>query len=341
MISLYVIPLLVAIFLAINMGASGTAPAFSAAYGANLIRKDMIPGMFGIFVFAGAVIAGNKVISTVGSDILPGESMTMIIAVIVLGSVALSLFFANMLKVPQSTSQSTVFSLGGIALYMNILETDRLFVEIIPTWFITPILAFGIAYLGGRFIYIPLRSRLKNFFQYFEDKNFFSILVIGASCYVAFAIGSNNLANAAAPVILMVVNMLNLVAGSDNHALLMLIVVFMIAPFFGIGSSLMGGRVLETTGKDIVRFGSLAATYISIITATLLLIASLWRGIPTSLVQMNTAAIIGLGMVKNGYKCTMVNAPLKKIFIVWIVAPLISLGLSLLFVWIADTAGAL
>jgi len=46
-----ILPLIVAIFLAINMGASGTAPSFSAAYGANLIPRSLIPGLFGIMVF--------------------------------------------------------------------------------------------------------------------------------------------------------------------------------------------------------------------------------------------------------------------------------------------------
>ncbi len=31
-------------FLAITMGGSGTAPAFTAAFGANVIRKSLIPG---------------------------------------------------------------------------------------------------------------------------------------------------------------------------------------------------------------------------------------------------------------------------------------------------------
>jgi len=39
------IPFLVAMFLAIKMGGSGTAPAFSAAYDANIIRKSLIPGL--------------------------------------------------------------------------------------------------------------------------------------------------------------------------------------------------------------------------------------------------------------------------------------------------------
>lgn len=341
MISFYIVPLLVAIFLAINMGASGTAPAFSAAYGGNIIKKQMIPGLFGIFVFAGAVLAGSKVIDTVGGDVLPKEEVTSVLAVIILGSVALSLFFANILKVPQSTSQSTIFALAGPALYLNVLQTDRLFFEIIPTWFVTPILAFMISYFFGKYIFIPLGNRMKKLKRFAEEGKFVKYFVIATSCYVAFSIGSNNVANAAAPVISMAANMFEITSGSNDYTLLLLIVVFMTAPFFGIGSSLMGDRVLDTIGKDIVKFGMLGAGFISIITATILLIASLWRGIPTSLVQMNTAAIIGLGVIKNGFGETWRVAPLAKIFTIWIVAPLIALALSIFFTWLAGVTGVL
>jgi len=54
------IPFLTAMAVAITMGGSGTAPAFSASYGANVIRKSIIPGLFGIMVFVGAFVAGKK-----------------------------------------------------------------------------------------------------------------------------------------------------------------------------------------------------------------------------------------------------------------------------------------
>lgn len=339
MITLHIIPLLVAMFLAINMGGSGTAPSFSAAYGADLIRKDLIPGLFGMFVFAGAVLAGKKVIMTVGADIFPSEMMSMTMSVIVLGSVALSLFFANILRVPQSTSQATIFALSGPAVYLGVLQTQRLFFEIIPTWFITPVLAFLISYIGGRYIYLPLRSRMRGILQVFRDHKALRWFVVLASCYVAFAIGSNNMANAAAPVLAMAMNMLHIEPGSSSFMLLMMILVFMLAPMFGIGSSLLGSRVLHTTGKGIACFGPLGAGYIAVITASILLVSSLWRGIPTSLVQMNTAAIIGLGMVKNGHMHIWKNAPLKRIFTIWVVSPLIAMALSLLLTWLADYAG--
>lgn len=341
MLGFYIVPLIVAILLSINMGASGTAPSFAAAYGADIIRKQIIPGLFGIFVFAGAVIAGSKVIKTVGGDVLPADTVNTVLAVIVLGSVTLSMFFANMLKVPQSTSQSTVFALAGPALYLNVLQTERLFFEIIPTWFITPILAFLISFVFAKLLFKPLSEKFVKTFNYLRQSRHLHIFVIGTSCYVAFSIGSNNVANAAAPVVSMAVNMLEVEALSPNYSLLVLIVVFMVSPFFGIGSSLMGSRVLDTTGKNIVSFGLLGASYISVITATILLVASLWRGIPTSLVQMNTAAIIALGIVKNGWKSTMKNSSLGRIFTIWIVSPIIALVCSLVLIWIADISGLL
>jgi sulfate permease len=42
MLSILLIPFLAAMFLAINMGDSGSSPSFSAAYGANIIRKDLM-----------------------------------------------------------------------------------------------------------------------------------------------------------------------------------------------------------------------------------------------------------------------------------------------------------
>jgi sulfate permease len=341
MLTIYILPLIAAMFLAVNMGASGTAPSFSTSYGANLIRKDLIPGLFGLFVFTGAVLAGKNVVVTIGRDILPSEVVGLNLTVIVLLSISLSLFFANILKVPQSTSQSTVFALAGPALFLNVLQTKRLFFEIIPTWFITPIIAFLLAYTIGRFLYVPVVKKKIEIFSVFNRGKIVRYFVIGTSCYVAFSIGSNNVANAVGPILAMTTNMLDVAFGSESYMLLMLVLIFMMAPLFGIGSSFMGHRVLTTTAKEIVNFGPLGASMISIITGSLLLAASLIRGIPTSLVQMNTAAIIGLGIVKTGFRSTVQDAPLVRIFTVWIIAPLIALILSLTMTFVADRVGLL
>lgn len=341
MISILLIPFLVAMFLAINMGGSGTAPSFSAAYGANIIRKDLIPGLFGIFVFIGALIAGKKVVLTIGGSILPNNVMGLGLTTIILLSVSLSLLFANLLKIPQSTSQSTVFALVGPAVYFDILKTEKLFFEIIPTWFILPVVSFIITYLIGKVLYNPIKNKGGIKFNELSIHPFFNYFVIAASLYVAFAIGSNNVANAAGPLASMVSNDLSINVADSQFLIVLIITTLIVAPCFGIGSSIFGHRVVQTTGKEIVEFGPLGATLISFITATLLLFASVSRGIPTSLVQMNAAAIIGLGISKLGWKKIIKQTSVKKLLTIWIIAPLISLFLSFSFTVIAYKMGIL
>lgn len=140
LLSHLLIPFIIAMFLAITMGGSGTGPAFSAAYGANVIKKSLIPGLFGVMVFLGAILAGKGTATTMGKELLSPNFMTITVVSIILFSVAISLLIANLAGIPQSTSQSTVLSVSAVALYLDSLNTDKLFMEIIPTWFILPVL---------------------------------------------------------------------------------------------------------------------------------------------------------------------------------------------------------
>ena len=81
---LLLIPVLIGLFLAVNMGASGTAPSFAAPLGANLIRRESVPGLFGLFVLLGAVVAGHKVVRTLSGEILPASAMQAALVSIIL-----------------------------------------------------------------------------------------------------------------------------------------------------------------------------------------------------------------------------------------------------------------
>lgn len=334
-----ILPLVIAVFLAINMGGSGTAPSFSAAYGANLIPRSLIPGLFGIMVFIGALLAGKNVAITLGRGILPNESMTILLTSIILLSVALSLLFANLVGVPQSTSQSTVFALSGPALYYNQLETQKLLFEIIPTWFILPFVSFGLAYIAGKYIFSPKKKRAYFEFEALKNHPGLQAMVIISSLYVAFSIGANNVANASGPIASMVINELGLDKNDQNFSLIMVLSILVIAPAFGIGSSLMGTKVVHRTGKEIVELGPLSATLISLITASLLLSVSLIRGIPASLVQLNTGAILAIGCAKHGWKEIFSKNSVQKFWVIWIIAPVLSFVLSITMTWIADKMG--
>lgn len=335
--SFLLVPIIVGMFLAVNMGASGTAPSFSAAYGANIIKRIAIPGVFGIFVLIGALVAGKKVGITMGKELVPPDMLTPEIITIVLLSVGISLLVANFLAVPQSTSQSTVFAIAGPAVYYGNLNTHKLFYEIVPTWFILPVIAFVIMLLFGKYVYPKIKEHPKINYARLSGHPVLKILVLLSSCYVAFAIGSNNVANASGPLASMIINEIGISSASvENYDLMMILTVLIIAPCFAVGSSLFGNRLLKSTGKEIVEFGPVGATAIAVTTASLLLLASIVKGIPTSLVQLNTFAIIAVGISKMGWNKMIVHRTVRKFWIVWIVAPAFSFALSYFLTSLVD-----
>lgn len=324
------------------MGGSGTAPAFSAAYGANVIKKSLIPGLFGIMVFLGAIIAGKGTATTMGKGLLSPEMMSYPVVSIILFSVAISLLIANLAGIPQSTSQSTVLSVSAVALYLHSLNTDKLFLEIIPTWFILPVISFFLSLFIGKYIYRPMRKRGYTMPRAQNEnlKPIWNGLLVVMSLYVAFSIGANNVANAAGPIASMTANELNII-GNENFILIMILSTLIVAPSFGIGSSIFGHKIVKNTGKEIVLFGKFEAVVIAFVSASLLLFASLTKGIPTSLVQLNVAAILGIGVAKLGTKNIFKKTKVKRFFVMWLISPMVAFSLSLFLIFIADKYGLL
>ena len=334
------IPFLNAMFLGINMGGSGTGPSFSAAYGANVIRKSLIPGLFGVMVFLGAIIAGKGTATTVGQGIIRPELMGFTLVSIVLFSIAISLLIANLAGIPQSTSQSTVLSVTAPAIYFGVLNTEKLFYEIIPTWFILPLLSFFICLFIGKYIYKPIRKKGYTISRKVNENPILKTIIILMSCYVAFSIGANNVANAAGPIASMTINELK-ISSRVNFTLIMILTTLIVSPCFGIGSSIFGHKIVRNTGKEIILFGKIEAVIIAFVSASLLLIASLTKGIPTSLVQLNVAAILGIGVSKLGFKNIFKKTQVNMFFFMWIIAPTIAFVLTFILVYVADRIGLL
>ena len=336
------IPYIIAMFLAVTMGGSGTGPAFSAAYGANVIRKSLIPGLFGIMVFLGAFIAGKGTATTIGKEILAPEMMSFTLVSTILFSVAVALLISNLVGIPQSTSQATVLSVVAPALYFKELNTHKLFLEIIPAWFILPVISFFISFLLGKYIYRPIRKRgyTMSRAQNVNMKPILNGFILLMSLYVAFSIGANNVANAAGPIATMTANELN-ISINENFTLIMIISTLVVAPSFGIGSSIFGHKIVQNTGKEIFLFGKFEAVIIAFVSGSLLLLASITEGIPTSLVQLNVAAILGIGVAKLGTRNIFNKTEVRKFFLMWVIAPMIAFILSLFLTFLADKYGYL
>lgn len=312
----YGLLVIVVIFFAINMGASGVAPSFAATYGGKLIKKKTALSIFGIFVIIGAVILGGNVAITLGKGLIPNELVDLDAVLVILSSATLSLFLANMLKIPQSTSQVTVGAIVGVGLYFQHLNTKTLFYKILPMWVLLPLASYFLTLILYRLIYPPKHDNLHIYQTMFANEKKLKRSALIASCYVAFAIGTNNVANAVGP--LYGAGILDVRSG-----------LLYIAPLFGVGAWLMGGKLLKTVGREIVPLGKASGALVSFVTATLLIVAS-FMGIPQSLVQLNLASIFAISSVKNGHRYTLDQHLTKKTFIVWAVTPVLSVVMAYL-----------
>src|SRR3990167_5411996 len=119
-----------------NMGASGIAPSFAGIYGGMMIKKRNALLLFPIFVIIGAILMGGRVAVTLGKSLLPVGLIGFDAALIILASAAVSLFLANILKIPQSTSQVTVGAAVGAGLYFKQLNLSTLCLKILPMWIV-------------------------------------------------------------------------------------------------------------------------------------------------------------------------------------------------------------
>jgi len=305
---------LVVIFFAMNMGASGLAPAFAAPYGGKLIRKLPALALFTVFVILGAITLGKNVSLTLGKNLLPHTVLTAGAATAILTAATLSLFLANMLKIPQSTSQVTVGAVVGAGVYFTHLNCATLFLIIFPMWILLPLLSYLLTHVVYRGIYPPRHSNLHIYQKIFVHEKKMRFCSLLASCYVAFAIGSNNVANAVGP--LFGAGIVPIARG-----------LILIAPLFGIGAWVMGNGPLQTAGSEIVPLGLLSSSLVCFSTATLLIIASL-IGIPQSLVQLNIFSIFAIRSVKDGGHYMLDHRIARKALAIWLLTPLLAMGVS-------------
>jgi len=313
MSSVHVLLLGTSLFFALNMGGSGLAPAFAGTLGAGLVRRRTAVCLFAGFVLFGALVLGGFVAKTLGRDLVPVETLREPVVLCVLLSAAVTMFLANLLKIPQSTSWVTVFAIATVGVHFGNLQPDTILQRLLPAWIGLPAASFLLTAAVTRLFY-PLRlANLRAHERMVKHGRTMSVLAVAASCYVALAIGSNNVANVVGPL-----SAAGVVDVVDGFVL--------IAPLFGLGALLFRAPA-ETVGNAIVPLGLATATITNVITGSLLLVASL-LGIPQSLVQINAASIIAVSLVKEGSWSLMPAPVLRKIGLLWLASPIIAAVLT-------------
>lgn len=302
---------IMALFFAMNIGASGAASSISVAYGSGAIptkRKALL--LCGIAIFLGAVIGGSEVAETIGSGIIPQDILTVKVVLIILSSAAISLFLANLLGIPLSTSEITVGSIVGVGIAFQALYIKNILV-IASFWVIVPAVAFSIAFLLGKVI-IKVNKKYPKLKEKKAQK-ILAVFVIIIGFFEAFSAGMNNVSNAIGPLV--GAQLISMSTGTVVGGF-----------FIAVGAILLGGHVLETNAKKITRFSLLEGGTISGTGAVLVMTASIF-GLPVPLTQITSTAIMGIGIAKKG-KNTVNKQVISKIVKVWVVSPIVSLVIS-------------
>ncbi|GIN13658.1 sulfate permease CysP [Shouchella clausii] len=301
----------IAFFFAMNIGASGTAAAMGPAYGSGAIKKKRVAMLLvGACAWLGA-LAGGEVVRTIGEGIVPPTIMQMEVVVIVLGAACLTLFFANLIGIPLSTSEVVVGSLVGAGLAYQALYWQQLLI-IMSFWIVIPFAAFFLALGAGRTIkkhqaHLPF---LRGDGKWHKPLTF---ILIACGCLEAFSAGMNNVANAVGPLV--GVGALDVTTAAIAGGF-----------FVALGALLLGGKVLETNGKHITNLSLLQGSTVSFTGGGLVIIASIF-GLPVPLTQITTAAIVGIGTAENGFVLWQ-KSVIRRILKVWIVSPLFALAVS-------------
>ena len=302
-------------FLALNIGANNSAASMATAYGAGVRTKREAVSLIAIFAVLGALVAGGPVVKTLGKSIVPGEVLTSNI-VLVLIVLLIAIFFitwANYAKVPIATTHAIVCAIAGVGLFANSLNTDKLF-EIVGWWIVTPVISLGVNYLIGRFLYFRTLVFLSNRYSEKSINVILSIMLTVSGCLLAFSGGANNTANSVGPLVGM--GLLETNTGAILAGLGM-----------AVGALLLGGRVIETVGKEITEICILRAISVEFTGAIILFTASA-MGIPISMAEIITSGIIGFSCAQHGFAITAQNRNVLKIAFFWFVVPFVAVGIS-------------
>ncbi len=306
---------IVAIFMGLNIGGNNAAASMGAAYGAKARTKTQAVMLIAVFSLLGAVLNGGEVIKTLGDGIIPSHMILIDGAIIAVGAAGIATFLANMLRVPISTSQAAVGAIVGIGLFYSPYMINLfLLLEIMAWWVFSPVLAWLLAYLVGKYAYAWVLVWLADHADSEASiRKLLNILLTISGCYVAYSAGANNAANAVGAFV--GAGLFSSFYGSILGGLAI-----------GLGAFLMGGRVLDTVGKEITQLCVIRATFVEFISASIVHVASL-LGIPVSLGEIVTAGVIGIGCANSGMHI-MKGDTVKKIAMAWLISPLLAGGIA-------------
>ncbi len=380
------------LFMAWGIGANDVANAMATSVGSRALTIKQAILVAAIFEFAGAVLAGGEVTSTIRKGIIDAELVADKPELLIFGMLAallaagLWLFIASSRGWPVSTTHSIVGAIVGFAavgIGIDAVLWDKVG-DIVLSWVISPLTAGFISYaifssvqwlileredpLGRAKKYVPFYMFLAGFtitlvtlfkglthvglditsfqaytlatvfgimialtgkffisriqvdkkavkaFHYHTVEKVFGVLMVVTACGMAFAHGSNDVANAIGPVAAVVSIAQSGIVGQE--AVLSPWILLLGGMGIVAGLATYGVRVIATVGKRITHLTPSRGFAAELAAASTIVIASS-NGMPISTTHTLVGAVLGVGLARG---ITAINlSVVGKIFFSWIV----------------------
>ncbi|MCZ6537872.1 MAG: inorganic phosphate transporter [Gammaproteobacteria bacterium] len=395
------------LFMAWGIGANDVANAMATSVGSKALTIKQAIFVAAVFEFAGAVLAGGEVTSTIRKGIIDATSVSDSPEILIYGMLASLaaagcwLFIASRMGWPVSTTHSIVGAIVGFAVVgigVDAVHWGKIG-EIVVSWIVTPMIAGFAAYLIYSSVqwliigrenplerarrYVPVYIFLAGFtitlvtifkglkhaglslstqqayllatvfgvlialigkffinrieidekadreFHFATVEKVFGVLMIVTACGMAFAHGSNDVANAVGPVAAVISIAKSGIVGQESP--LPLAVLFLGGIGIVVGLATFGRHVIATVGSKIIHLTPSRGFAAELAAASTIVMASS-TGMPISTTQTLVGAVLGVGMARG---ITAINlAVVNRIFISWVITIPAGAILSIIFFYI-------
>jgi inorganic phosphate transporter, PiT family len=295
------IVLVVLVFVAVMLVAGNNLSAcIGPAVGSRIVTKR-----FGVLVgaagfSAGLLVQGSGMTQSVAA-LLPNASPVLRAEALLVAVIVFIIAFK--LRVPMSLSMALVGLLAGLSISGKSPANGLYVGEVVLTWVLVPLIAFGLAFGLIRFLN---RGWPVNFWRRLQA---YKLLLIVASFTTAYVTGANTL------------GMIVATGGFDLASVLAAVGAIFVGSFF-----LSEGAIRRVSQEFyLMRYANATVT---LVTSTVLVEAATIFNIPLSITQTTSTAVFGVGL---SYRTKFVSAkPFLKVVAGWIIAPLLSFAIGLL-----------
>lgn len=392
------------IFMAWGIGANDVANAMATSVGSKALTIRQAVLVAAVFEFAGAVLAGGEVTSTIRKGIVDASLLTDTPELLIYGMLSallaagIWLFVASHKGWPVSTTHSIVGAIVGFAAVGIGVEAVKWgkVGTIVMSWVASPLTAGLVAFLIFRSVqrlilekedplprarkYVPVYMFLAAFnitlvtifkglkhvgltmstleayataiaigiiialigkffinrieidkkadkqFHYHTVERVFGVLMVVTACGMAFAHGSNDVANAIGPVAAVVSTATTGVIG--QKAAVPIWILILGGSGIVIGLATFGRRVMTTVGQKITHLTPSRGFAAELAAATTIVVAS-GTGMPISTTHTLVGAVLGVGMARGIAAIDM--GVVGRILLSWVITIPAGAILSIIF----------